>query len=278
MTSDRDTERDLAVPPVDATTGTSAPDHEGPSPMSTGPCGGAELRASGRFDTELRRLAQAGAAMHDAEALAQQMASNPALREQLAALAKDNPEGSGPFRHRIGPDLLPDAPPSGRAESVVIDTSAAHVPSRPFSPGRDDPTVRLARRPTTGDRVQALLLAMLVVAALATVAIVWASTTSPPNLPPAMTPAAASGEPTLPPAPAALATTMPAPNPPATASDHPAPPGPPPSAKTAKRPGGKASSAPRPSVPDPPSSARPPPPSSAPPATSSPGGSRIWFP
>jgi hypothetical protein len=60
------------------------------------------------------------------------MGAAPGLAADLEKLARENPEGSGPFRQQIGPDLLPAAGPSERA--VALSLPAPDVTQRGNGP------------------------------------------------------------------------------------------------------------------------------------------------
>lgn len=287
MPTERDTERDLTAPQIDAETpgllvgganGTAKPPSAEPA-----------LRTSGRFDTELRKLAEIGAALHDGKQMAEETAANPALIAHVERLARENPEGSGPFRQRIGPDLLPDAPPSERAESVMIGADAARpapdlqlgprveiAPTAAAASGRDDVTAVIPREPPPRERVPTTFIAMLAVAAVATLAVAWLVTRSTgpapatqDSAPPVDVSAAAPIVPQAPPAPgpAVPSTEQPTASPPA-----PSPPEP--STSTAAPRPSSAASAPASPKPRAPTSAAGP---AAPPGAA-PTGPRVWFP
>ena len=93
--------------------------------------------AVGRLDTGLRLLAQAGAARHDGRALSDEMAADLELAADLQRLARENPEGSGPFRQKVGQDLLPPAPASERAEAASL--AAPQDTARGLGPGSAAP-------------------------------------------------------------------------------------------------------------------------------------------
>jgi hypothetical protein len=286
--TERDTERDLTAPQTDA---------EKPAPLvaaangrATPPSAESAFRTSGRFDTEIRKLAEIGAALHDGKQMAEATAANPALIAHVEKLTRENPEGSGPFRQRIGPDLLPDAPPSERAESIMIAADAARpgadllhqrprveiAPTAATTSGRDDVTAVIPREPPLRERVPTTFIAMLGVAAIATLAIAWLVTRSPGPAP--------STQHSSPPGQVSVAAPIPPQAPPASAQAAPR------EEQPSARPPSPAAAAPSPSAAAPRASAPAPAPaspkpraptsaagSSVPPAAA-PTGPRVWFP